>query len=354
MSKRVYLGMDLGSTVCEAVARDEAGKIIGSLKFPPGERELRRAAAHFKGEVQVLLEEGELAHWAAGCIRGLVQEVIVCDPKRNAWIFKDSRKDDRVDAGKLAEILRLGQYRAVYQSEDEDLVAFKKLVTWYEELNEKQKRLKVQIKARLRREGVIEKSPTAPFTAEGRRGCLARVENRYSREAIAGMYELLDGILEAREKARRSMFAFGGRYPVVRMLREVPGVGGILACRFVAYVQDPHRFRSKRQLWRYARLGITDRRSDGKPLGRRRLDRSGVGPLKDLSRKAFDAARRCKEENLFQRTYRASLTRTEDPVHARLNTQRKILSVLLSMWRNGTEYEDENQGLKDGREAARN
>ena len=168
------------------------------------------------------------------------------------------------------------------------------------------------------------------------------------------MYEVLDGLLAARDKARRTMFSFGRRCAAVGMFTEVPGVGAILTCRFVAYVQDPHRFRSKRQLWRYARLGITDRRSDGKPLGRKQLDRSGVGALKDLSRKAFDAARRCKEENLFQRTYRASLTRTEDPVHARLNTQRKILAVLLSMWRNGTEYEGNDKGLKDRPESARN
>ena len=130
MSRQVHVGLDLGSTVCEAAARERDGKIIGALKFPPSERELRRAAAHFKGEVRVLLEEGELAHWAAGCVRGLVQEVVVCAPKRNAWIYKDSRKDDRGDAGKLAEILRLGQYRAVYQSEDEDQDLSQRATNW--------------------------------------------------------------------------------------------------------------------------------------------------------------------------------------------------------------------------------
>ncbi len=45
MARAVNLGLDLGSTVCEAVARDADGKILGALKFPPGERELRRAGA---------------------------------------------------------------------------------------------------------------------------------------------------------------------------------------------------------------------------------------------------------------------------------------------------------------------
>ncbi len=284
----------------------------------------------------------------------MVHEVIVCDPKRNAWIYKDSRKDDGIDAGKLAEILRLGQYRTVYQSESEELAAFKKAVAWCEEVNQKQKELKVQIKARLRREGVIVKARNAPFTEEGRASCLAGIQNRDSRMMTSSMFDLLDLMLQAKGQARRMMLSVGRRFPVVKMLREVPGVGGILACRFVAYVQNPHRFQSKRQFGRYARLGITDRRSDGRPLGRKRLDRSGVGPLKDLSRKAFDAAQLCKEENLFQRTYQASLERTKNPVHARLNTQRKILAVLLSMWRNGTEYQNDNDGLKGPQEIARN
>jgi hypothetical protein len=75
-------------------------------------------------------------------------------------------------------------------------------------------------------------------------------------------------------------------------------------------------------------LGITDRTSDGKPLGYRALDWSGNGCLKDMTRTAFLGAMRARTDNVLKRTYRASLSRTQNPVHARLTTQRKLVAML--------------------------
>jgi hypothetical protein len=89
---------------------------------------------------------------------------------------------------------------------------------------------------------------------------------------------------------------------------------------------------------------VRSRSSNGKPLGYRRLDKNGNGALKDLSRKAFMAALRTKASNAFQRFYRSSRKRTGHEMHARLNTQRKILAVMWAMWKNGTHYEDHYTG----------
>ncbi|MCA1603047.1 MAG: IS110 family transposase [Acidobacteria bacterium] len=109
-------------------------------------------------------------------------------------------------------------------------------------------------------------------------------------------------------------------------------MGPIGACRFSAYVQTPHRFSSKRKLWRYCRLSVSFRSSDGKPLRYPKLDRAGCGRLKDVSRKAFEAARQTKEGNSFKRAYSEALERTHNETHARLSVQRKIVSTLRAMW----------------------
>jgi hypothetical protein len=88
------------------------------------------------------------------------------------------------------------------------------------------------------------------------------------------------------------------------------------------------------KLIKYARLAITDRSSDGKPLGYKRLERRGHRELKNLSYHAWRTA--CKSttrDNAVQGFYRASLARIHDLRHARLNTQRKILGALWRMWR---------------------
>ena len=114
------------------------------------------------------------------------------------------------------------------------------------------------------------------------------------------------------------------------------------ACRFSGYIQTPHRFSSKRKLWRYCRLGISQRSSDGKLLGRPALDRTGHGRLKDVARKAFDAALRCQEENGLKRAYAQALEKTQNTSHARLTVMRKIVSVMHAMWIDNTSYRDES------------
>ena len=130
-------------------------------------------------------------------------------------------------------------------------------------------------------------------------------------------------------------------FPEVKLLQTVPGVGPIGAARFSAYVQTPHRFSNRRKLWRYCRLGISFRSSDGKPLSHPRLDANGCGLLKDVARKAFDAALRCRESNSFQRAYEQALASTQNKVHARLSAMRKIVSVMRAVWVTKTPYRDE-------------
>jgi len=86
---------------------------------------------------------------------------------------------------------------------------------------------------------------------------------------------------------------------------------------------------------------VTDRSSDGKPLGYKRLDRAGNSELKAMSYRAFTAAMRIIRPNEIRASHEASLLRTGNHTRARLNTQRKILSVLHGLWRSGQEYKPE-------------
>jgi len=130
-------------------------------------------------------------------------------------------------------------------------------------------------------------------------------------------------------------------FPEIKLFRTAPGVGPIGACRFSAYVHTPSRFSTTRKLWKYCRLSVSHRSSNGKPLRRPRLDRSGCGRLKDVSRKAFEVAIRSQKDNGFKRTYQRALETTHDATHARLTVQRKIVSTLRAMWLNQTPYCDE-------------
>lgn len=337
--KAVYLGIDLGVDVCAWYAMDRKGSFMNCGEFLTSESLLIETVQGIPGELHVLIEECELSGWVYRALLPHVKEVKVCNPVLNAWIARASNKSDRVDAPKLAEKMRTNSFSPVFNTEDEHMAAFKKAVQQDVKITRDMAKLKRIILAQYRREGVSYKNVSA-FTEKGRQSLLDAVSNDRVRQLILQNYRRVRYLEGEKVAIRKIVKAFFNDIPIVRRLLDVPGVGPVSAARFAAYVQTPFRFSSKRKLWRYGRLGIVNRSSDGKPLGRKRLDRCASGVLKDVSRKVFNGAMSCREDNLFKRSYRRSLARTENPVHARLNTQRKVLSVLRAMWRDNTEYDD--------------
>jgi transposase len=334
------VGLDVGSRTCHVAALDSEGRSVRNLHFPTSEAQLVAAIADLPGALHVHLEASELAGWMRSILNGRVARVAISHATTNAWIAKDPRKRDSVDACKLAELLRVGRVHEVYYPDEAHRAVFKQLMQHYDDVVAQQVRLKRKIKARLRMHGVIVRSKTV-YSPCGRMGVLEHIESLAARQAIAQLYTLLDATRAAQREALLLLRRHARQYPEIGRFQAVPGIGFIGAARFSAYIQTPHRFSSKWKLWRYCRLGITDRSSDGKRRGPRRLDRNGHGRLKDLSRKAPIAALRTREDNAFKRAYQQTLDRTQNALHARLTTQRKILAVLRALWKGGTEYHDD-------------
>jgi len=337
---RVYVGLDLGSSSFQQVGLNQAGLVRLKREFQTSEANLIKSFADLEGEIHVHLEAGELAPWASEIIRPLVSRVVCSHPQSNAWIAKDADKCDRIDAFKLADLLRLNRFKEVHYPAAPSRRDFKTLVQHYDELTAQQARLKTKLKARLRMQGVIVRGERG-FSQRGRQSVLAQVRSPAIRTALTQLYTVLDQSVASQTEARTLMLRAAQALPEIKIMKTAPGVGPIGACRFSAYIHAPQRFSSTRKLWKYCRLSVSHRSSNGKPLRRPRLDRNGCGRLKDVSRKAFDAAMRSKTDNAFKRTYQRAFANTHDATHARLTVQRKIVSTLRAIWINQTPYRDE-------------
>ena len=172
-------------------------------------------------------------------------------------------------------------------------------------------RLKLKLNARLRVQGVIVRG-RGVYSCTGREAALQQVPTPAARPAIVQLYTLWDQAVETQHEALVLLRRQVQQYPEISRFRTVPGIGFIGAARFSDYIQTPYRFSSKRKLWRYCRLGITERSSDGKRLGLKRLDHTGLGRLKDVSRKAFISARHSQSNNAFKRSSQQTLARTHN------------------------------------------
>lgn len=335
-----YLGMDLHARNFTLGEMDGKGQFRGDLQFATNEKNIINAVKSVKAKQKYLtIEEGPLTYWAAQIAHPFVTKVIACDPRGNALIYKSPIKNDKIDTRKLCRLLRLGELNHVYHPENDDRAVFKAAVQHYIDLRNQKTRLKQKLKAMYRYWGVINIFTDAVYSHKHRNKYIERIKHLPVRNQLLRLYFLIDQTEAMRKSALKSMKHLGQKYSEICEFMKIPGIAEINAHIFDAFIQTPHRFAKKSRLWKYCRLSITDRSSDGKPLGYKRIDRSGIGELKALSYRAFIAS--MKGNNEVKKFYLQSLNRTHDRKHARLNRQRKILSVMYTIWKKGVAYRPE-------------
>ena len=340
MRKIAYLAIDAHANQCVLGDMDDDGNFRGNQDFPTTEQNIIKALENIRAKEKYLtVEESNLAYWVAQVASPYVTKVISCDPKENALIYRSPNKADNVDTMKLCRLLRLGELKQVYQPETDHRAIFKAGARHYIDLRDQQVALKQKIKATYRHWGVIDVAGEAVYSVKKRHDYLKQIKHLHIKNQINRLYALMDGTESMQANALKAMKQMGRRYPEIKEFKKIPGIGDINAHIFDAYIQTPNRFANRSRLWRYCRLGVTDRSSDGKSLGYRRLDKNGVSEIKALTYQAWLSALR--GDNEVKRFYSESLKRTFSRVHARLNTQRKIISVMYGIWKRGEAYRPE-------------
>ena len=339
--KKVYLAIDAHARHCTLGKMSARGKFERSWTFSTSEKELIKHVEAIEAKKILAVEEGPLAYWIAQTLRPYVHELIIADPRENPLISRNAMKRDKVDVKQLCRLLRLGELKRVYHPQDDKRAIFKAAMQQYLDFRDQETSFKQKIKAKYRSWGVPDVEGTCVYHPKKRDDYLVRIKAIPIRNQLKRMYTLLDHALMAQRLALKDAWQLGNKYPEIKEFMKVPGVGVIGSLLYDSYIQTPHRFVKKSQLFRYCQLGVTDRSSDNKPLAYKRLDKAGNSELKAMSYRAFTSAMRIKRDNEVRSFYEASLSRTRNHTRARLNTQRKILSVLHGIWRSGQEYKSE-------------
>jgi len=337
MRKIAYLAIDVHASNSVLGEMESDGHFRGNQSFTTSEKNIIDTLKAVKAKEKYLtIEEGPLTYWAAQVAAPYVTEVIPCDPIENALIYKSPHKKDKVDTKKLCRLLRLGELNRVYHPENDHRALFKAAAKHYIDLRYQLIALKQKIKAMYRHWGIIDVNGMSVYSPKGREEFLRLIKHIHIHNQLHRLYCLMDKTESMREQALKAMKRMGRKYPEIKEFIKIPGMGEVGAHLFDAHIQTPHRFPDKHKFWRYCRMGVTDRSSDGKPLGFKRLDRSGISELKAIAYRAWMVS--MKGDNEVKRFYSESFRRTYSHVHARLNTQRKILAVMYGLWKRGEPY----------------
>ena len=112
-----YIGMDVHKEAIVIAVLNGSGKQVMETIVETKASIILQFLHGLRGELHVTWEEGTWAAWLYDLLQPHVHEVLVCNPRRNA-LLKEGSKSDKVDARKLAELLRSGMLRAVYHGEN--------------------------------------------------------------------------------------------------------------------------------------------------------------------------------------------------------------------------------------------
>src|SRR5258705_3026021 len=325
-----------GKLVMESIVETKASTLVGFLHG-------------LRAELHVMLEEGTWAAWLYDVLKPHVEEIVVCNPRRNA-LLKEGSKSDKVDARKLAELLRGGLLRAVYHGEN-GLRTLRVLARSYLTISKDQARLMSRLKALYRSWG-IPCSGTQVYAPRYREQWLSKIAQPGVRRRAELFYQQMDGLSVVRHTVRGELLAESRKHQAVKVLRQIPLIGPLRAALLLALMQTPHRFRSKRQLWTYSGPAVETHDSaqhryvDGqlqrskKPQQIRGLNQNHNHEMKEIFKSTAISASRCAGP--LQDFYAGLLARGMKPEMARLRLARKIAAITLTLWKKGGRFDAEH------------
>ncbi len=250
-----YVGIDVHQATLVCVVKDEAGQTTIESKVATRREAIESFVRGLGGRVRIAFEEGTQAQWLYELLRPISERVIVCDPRK---IATKGNKDDQRDAERLCELLRLNALQPVYHDHSDRKL--KEMVQCYEALVDDSLRVMLRIRAIYRSRAITVKARSV-YQSARRSEWLEQISDEGGRFRAEQLYLQLDHVLELRRHARTMVLRQACNQRAYRLLRTVPGIGPLRAAEIIAIIGDPHRFRTKRQLWAYAGLGVITRSS---------------------------------------------------------------------------------------------
>ena len=199
-----YIGLDVHKEAIAIAVLNGAGKLVMESIVETKASTLLDFLHGLRGELHVTLEEGTWAAWLYDVLKPHVQKIVVCNPRRNA-LLKEGSKSDRVDARKLAELLRTGMLRAVYHGEN-GLRTLRELARSYLTIRKDQRRVMSRLKALYRSWGI----PCAGrqvYAPRHREQWLSKMAHAGVRRRAELLYQQLDGLLVLRHTVRGELLA---------------------------------------------------------------------------------------------------------------------------------------------------
>ena len=274
----VTVGIDLGDKTSRYCMLDENGEVLREASVATTKTAMTQVFATMK-PCRVAIEVGTHSPWVSRLLKSFGHEVIVANARQVQLISKSSRKNDRMDAQTLARLARVDpRLLRPVQHRSEQAQGHLRVIRVRAALVEARTMLVNAARGLTKATG--ERLPSCDADQMG----VERMES-----LPAGLQNSLRPLLEEVESLTEKIQALDQQveqiartdYPETDLLRQVSGVGPLIALTFVLTVADRERFQKSRDVGCY--LGLRPRQSDsGESEPQLRITKEGDPYLRKL------------------------------------------------------------------------
>ena len=275
--ERLTIGLDLGDLNSRYCILNEAGEVVSEKQLPTTKAGLESLFGKMPPS-RVALEVGTHSPWVSRHIAGLGHEVIVANPHKVKLITQSVRKNDRIDAEKLARLARvdpklLSPIRHRGPEAQADLAVIRaraELMEARTALVNCARGLAKPMGERLKKCDADQvKESLADGLSEGLQNVLRPLLK--SVEAISQQLAVYDQKIEEIAK----------RYPEMELLTPVYGIGTLIGLTFILTLEDAQRFKHSRDVGPF--LGLQPKqRESGESQPQLGISKTGDGLMRSL------------------------------------------------------------------------
>src|SRR2546427_8272000 len=247
-SQRLTIGLDLGDRSSWYCVLDETGEVLLEQKLSTIPKTMRQVFERMPRS-RIALETGMHSPGVSRGLSELGHEVIVAHARNVRLIGESRKKDDRLDARTLARLARI----------DPQLLC---------PVKHRSARAQADLTVIRARAGLVRARTALINTARGLaksygerlRGCNPRNVNPEKASALSPeLQRALEPLLAGIESLSEQIREYNERieqlaqesYPQVALLKQVKGVGTLIALTYLLTLEDAHRFRKSRDVGCY-------------------------------------------------------------------------------------------------------
>lgn len=249
-NQRLTIGLDLGDRTSRYCILDAEGEVLSEGELPTTKTGLNSLFGKMPCS-RVALEVGTHSPWVSRQIAGLGHEAIVANPHKVKLITQSGRKNDRIDAQKLARLARVDpkllspvRHRGAEAQADLAVIrARAELVEARTALVNCARGLVKPMGDRLRK-----------CDADQVGGGLAAGLGAEVQKIVEPLLKSVEAISQQIGVYDEKIAEIAQRYPEVELLTQVYGVGTLIGLTYILTIEDAERFQHSRDVGAF--LGI--------------------------------------------------------------------------------------------------